>query len=890
MNVIYFVFVRKGFYFRINETKINMKIYLINLLFLSSFLSTYAQDFVIPLSDGWKIESSQKFTATGPEVSSASFDVSGWYAARVPGTVLHNLVQAGEYKEIYMGRNFETIPKSRFECSWWYRKVFTVADISGYYRLFFEGLNYKANIWLNGKLLAASDSIENPFRRFEFEVSALLNKGSNVLAVEVIPPKKGDLTIGFVDWNPAPPDRNMGLWREVNLVRSGPVALKHPFVKTSLNSSLTQAILSISVEAGNFSDAEVETEISGTINDINFSKKVRLLPKENRKITFAPEEFKGLQIQNPKIWWPNGLGKPELYTLKLTATLQGDLSDQKQVRFGIREIKDYINENGHRGYMVNGCKVLIRGAGWVDDILLGDSDEKVRAQVEYVKQMNLNTIRFEGFWGKNDKVYDYADELGILIMVGWSCQWEWQGYSGRPEDDFLAIRTPEEIRLHTRSYMDQVRLLRNHPSLFLWVFGSDKIPSPALEKPLREALLTEDPTRPTLNGCKGMEPGGDKSNISEISGPTRVKMLGPYEYVTPNYWYVNKTDGGAFGFNTETGPGAQVPPIGSIRKMIPEDKLWPVNSMWDYHCGRNEFSNLNRFLKAFNARYGESPNVEDFAAMCQVSNYEAIRPMFEAFAVNKHNATGVIQWMLNSAWPEFFWQLYDWYMVPNGAFYGTRKACNPVNIIYNYADKSIYLDNETLDDLNHLTAIVTVLDKDSRIVLKKEVETNVPGNSSTMIYKMPELKDISTTYFIDLKLKDNQKMVADNFYWLSSKEDVLDEARTKWFVTPNSSYADLRQLRQLPKTEVKADYQFTPDGDSQVLTVKLKNTGKTLAFFMELNVLGDKSKETVVPVLWSDNYVSLLPGETKVFTARFKNSALRDEKAIFQFSGINIKN
>jgi exo-1,4-beta-D-glucosaminidase len=867
-------------------------LFLFGFVFLSNCQKESKTDFCIPMKEGWRIQSSEKVGTGGRELSSVSYVEAGWYAATVPTTVLNTLVKTGEYKDIFVGRNFELIPKNRFTCSWWYRKVFDLPDLlkTDHYRILFEGLNYKANIWLNGKLAASSDSVESPFRRFEFDITSLLQSGKNALAVEVIPPKKGDLTIGFVDWNPTPPDHNMGLWRGVSLLKSGTVSLQYPFVKTSLVPSLKEATLEVSVIAENYSDMVAETDIKGSIGNISFHKKVSLQPKQKQLVVFNANEFKELQIENPKIWWPAELGEPNLYSLNLEATIGNILSDKKQTRFGIREIKDFINQNGHRGYMINGRKILIRGAGWVDDILLADSDEKVKAQVEYVKQMNLNTIRFEGFWGRNDKIYDYADELGLLVMVGWSCQWEWEGYCGRPEDDFLAIRTPEEMKLHTRAYMDQVHWLRNHPSLFLWVFGSDKIPRPELETQLREAMKTEDPTRPLLNGCKGMGSTGGESNISKISGPTGVKMLGPYDYVTPNYWYLNKNAGGAYGFNTETGPGPQVPPINSIRKMIPKDSLWPMNKLWDYHCGRNEFSTLKRFLKAFNARYGESTSAEDFATMCQVSNYEAIRPMYEAFAVNKYNATGVIQWMLNSAWPEFFWQQYDWYLMPNGAFYGTRKACNPVNIVYNYGDKAIYLTNELSNGFEGLTATITIVDIDSKVVLQKEMIEKIDANSSGLLFKIPELKNISTTYFVDLKLKDkDKKVIADNFYWLSTKDDILDEKKSSWFVTPNSSYADLQQIRQLAKADVKADYKFKTEGAKRILSVKLTNTGKTLAFFIEMNVLKDKSKDNVLPVLWNDNYVSLLPGETKEYTASFNDSDLGGEQPIFQFSGINVK-
>ncbi len=847
---------------------------------------------IIELSQNWKIQTSEKINVGGEKISFPDFDSQTWIPAKVPGTILANLVENGIYKDIFFGKNLENIDTTQFRKNWWYRTEFelTKQDVN-HYTLLFEGLNYRANIWLNGKQIAKAENTESPYKMFRYQVNENLISGKNVLAVEIIPPLFNDLTIGFVDWNPTPPDNNMGLWRGVKLLKTGALQLDEVFVKTDVDTkTLKSAHISIETQVTNFENTEKEFTIDGKIGEIIFSKKEKLKPLETKKIEFSSKEFSQLTIENPKLWWINGLGEPNLYNLEIAVSCDDYVSDTKNVRFGIREIEQYVNENGHKGWKINGQKILIKGAGWVDDILLSDTDEKVEAQMDYVKHMNLNTVRLEGFWGSNQKIYDAADERGLLIMIGWSCQWEWQSYCGRPETNFMSITSEHDMKVQTEGYFDQVRWLRNHPSVFLWVFGSDKLLLPKLEKMLQEGLNQLDGSRPTLASCKWWDYGSTLFNTSEVSGKTGVKMLGPYVYVTPNYWYEDTTAGGAYGFNTETGPGPQVPPIESIRKMIPQKDLFDLNGeIWQYHCGRNEFQTLNHYLTAFDARYGKSTSVEDFAQMSQVSNYEAIRPMFEAFAANKFNSTGVIQWMLNSAWPEMYWQLYDWYLMPNGAFYGTKEACKPLNAIYNYKDGAIYITSEFFDAISDLRLEVNVLDINSNVLFSNKLTVNAEPNSSKKVLDIPKLEKLTTTYFVNIKLYDkNSKELTNKMYWLSTKADVFDYQETTWVGTPNKSFADLKALRTLEKAKVSETHEFIEKGDFIEATVKLKNESSKVAFMLELLIVGSDSGESILPVFWSDNYVSLLGGETRVLTAKFRKDKLGKQKPVLKISGINL--
>ncbi len=838
----------------------------------------------------WHIVSSIEVEAGGARLSRPGASLQGWHPATVPGTVLASLEKAGKYDSLYFGKNLLKVEPEQFEQPWWYRTSFQLPEKKNEYHSFlhFKGVNYRADVWLNGRQIAAADTLVGAFRFFEFDVTALLKTGENVLAVKVFPPRPGDFTIGFVDWNPVPPDNNMGLWREVALLTTGPVSLKDPQVITDLDlRSLRKAGITIVTELINHSAKAVSGVLSGDIEAIHFEKKIKLAAFERRTVHFTPDEFPGLLIKKPRLWWPSNLGAANLYQLNLRFSQKGRLSDKKNVTFGIRHVADYVNDAGYRGYKINGKKVLIKGGGWVDDLLLADTYKSIAAQLKYVKQMNLNTVRLEGFWGKDERLYDLCDSLGLMIMVGWSCQWEWEEYAGKPADQFGAIKEPTEMELVARSLRDQVTWLRNHPGIFVWLVGSDKLPRPALERKYVDVLKDVDPTRPYLAAAGGIN--------SEVSGPTRVKMNGPYAFTPPVYWYADTANGGAFGFNTETSPGAQVPPLESIKRMIPPAHLWPIDHYWEYHCGRNNFNTLERFQKALDLRYGKSTDVADFARRAQVMNYELIRPMFEAFAVNKHKrATGIIQWMLNSSWPEMYWQLYDSFLNPTGAFYGTQKACKPLHIIYNYGDKSIYAVNDYLRSFGDLKAEVSVFNINSQKIYTTSHTFSLRSNRSKRILPASDMPldsiALSTTYFLDLCLLDSERRVVDrNFYWLSRKADIPDYAKTEWYYTPIRQYADMTALNDLPPATVNAAVEFADVGSENVTArVTLSNKSDGIAFFIESRIVGEESGRSVLPIFWNDNYISLLPGEIRRLQVVFKHDDLNGEKPVYRMSGWNV--
>ncbi len=847
--------------------------------------------FEVEMNSGWRLFSSSSVEVGGDAISRVDFNKETGFPVEIPATVLSGLIQNGQYQDIYFNKQLEQVDKSLFQVPWWYRCDFNIKKTGKeiFHQIILEGINYKANLWINGQKVAGDDVMEGSFGIYNFDVGKYLVNGNNAMAIEIIPPVRGDLILGFVDWNPEAPDRNMGLWRGVKLKTTGTVSVAHSNVVSTVDETLQQANLLISAFVTNHSDAEQQFNLLAEFNGEVYSKKVTLDPGQEKEVFFAPDEFPSLNVKKPKLWWPNNMGEAFLHNLTVKAVVDNNVSDAQKIRFGIRQIKDFRTEEGHRGFMVNGQKVLIRGGGWVDDMLLADSDEKVKAQVDYVRHMNLNAIRLEGFWGKNNTLYERCDEQGILLMIGWSCQWEWESYCGRPDGPYMSIYEHEYER-EAGAFRQQVLRARHHPSVFLWTYGSDRLPHPDLETILNRHMAEIDPARPVVTTCRGVEVGGH-FNTSTISGPPGVKMLGPYDWVSPNYWYNDTNYGGAYGFNTETGPGPQVPPIESIKRMLPEKNWWPMDSMWNYHLGRNEFATLNRFLRAFNPRYGEVATLEEFAFKNQISNYEAIRGMFEAFAVNKFESTGVIQWMLNSAWPEMYWQLYDYYLMPNGAFYGTKKAAAPLMAIYNYKDKNIYVNNDRLQAAQNHSLVVTVYDINSKIVYSGRQEFSASPNSAALIHEMPKINGLSTTYFLDLRILDSSKKeVANNFYWLSTVDDVQDFENTTWVYTPNKAFADLTGINTLNRTWVDLKVEKVVTEGKVNFTCELNNASGLLAFFIELRIVDSATGQSVLPVFWDDNYVSLAPGEKRVIKGWVSSEGIDPEKLKVVIKGQNLEN
>jgi exo-1,4-beta-D-glucosaminidase len=876
-----------------NQHFISIRVIILGIIFTGiSACSKHESDSVLLLKEGWQLQSSQQVNKSGEELSLENSEYQDWYNADVPSTVFGSLVKQGVYKDIFWGRNLEKVDKKQFQTSWWYRNRFNVnnKDASTFI-LEFDGIIFRSNIWLNGKQIASADTLAGPFRQFNFNVTRLIKKDApNILAVEVFPPVAGELTIGFVDWNPEPPDRSMGLWREVRLRSTGDISIKYPYVISKLDTAtLNYAELTVSCEATNNSPDEISGKMDVEIgNEIHISKKVNLKPGETSRIVFSPDDFSELKVKNPRIWWTHDLGKPELYNLKINFLHKNMISDRTETHFGIRDIREYKYikyGRHHNGYLLNGKKILVKGGGWVDQLFLMPDSVNLERQIEYVKHMNLNAIRPEGFWGNNQDLYDLCDREGVLIMTGWSCQWEWPDYCGKKECDDLygCIQTKDEIQLVAQSWKDMIKWLRNHPSIFMWMTGSDMLPLPELEKKYISILAEDDPSRPMVTSAAMHE--------STISGWSGMKMEGPYEYTPPVYWYADTVYGGAYGFNTETGPGAQVPPIESIQEMIPSDSLWPINEIWEFHCGRNEFQTLSRYNRAMNERFGKPASLDEYCKKAQLLNYESIRPMFEAFVANRYNATGIIQWMLNSSWPKLIWQLYGFDLLPNAALYGTKKALEPLHALYNYDNREIVISNSSLQDYKNLTVSVKVLNLDMHELLNENIPAEISQDERKAVFTIPEnIKGLDSTYFLDIRvLSEKEHLITINQYLLTRSTNEFAWNKTYFVNTPLLKYQHLEEINLLPAVHLESILTSTNNKEKTNMVIELENKSENLAFSIELMIMDDKTNHFVAPVYLDDNYFSLLPGEKRTIEGYCYTADLNGAKPVLKVSGFNIK-
>jgi len=710
----------------------------------------------MPLRQGWMIRGSAGMTESGAVLSTASYKTDGWHSATLPSTVLNALVRDKVYPDPYAGMNLRQIPgtaygigqnfsnlglpeDSPFSKSWWYRTEFRVpADYRGKtIWLGFDGINFRANVWLNGKQIASAAKMAGAWRLFEFDVTAeTKTSAANVLAVEVFAPTPHDLGITFVDWNPLPPDKDMGLWRDVRISATGPVEIRFPSVTTRLNSPANDlAQLTVRAELTSAADHPVEGDLKGTIGKLAFSRHLRFDAHETRVVHFAPREYPQLKVANPELWWPAQVGPQTLQTLDLRFEADGKLSDSSETRFGIREVTSEIDGKGHRLFHVNGRNILIRGAGYTFDMLLNGTPERQEAELKYVRDMNLNAVRFEGKL-EDDHFLDLADRYGILILAGWCCCDHWEKW---PQWD------AEDEAIAAASLRDQLRRLARHPAVFDWLYGSDNPPPPKIEQLYLDIIKEVEWPNPYQSSATAKK---------TPAGETGVKMTGPYEYVAPSYWTLDTTRGGAHGFNTETSPGPAPPPIETLRAMLPAEHLWPIDAWWNYHAGGGQFKDIHVFTEALNARYGAASSAEEYARKAQMMSYEGERAMFEAFGRNKYTSTGVIQWMLNNAWPGLIWHLYDWYLRPGGSYFGAKKACEPLHVQYSYDDRGVVVVNSYYQPFANMKVVARVLNLDMTEKFIRDVKVDLEEDSSTRALTLPEIEGLSSTYFVSLELED----------------------------------------------------------------------------------------------------------------------------------------
>ncbi|MEU2716687.1 sugar-binding domain-containing protein [Streptomyces sp. NPDC007205] len=839
---------------------------------------------------GYAIQSSAKVSDSPAAVSSPGYPAKGWFPAGPRSTVLAALLTDGVYADPFYSTNQQKIAKADFQVPWWYRSDFTVEDTTRRTFLDFSGVISAADVYVNGHRVAKAADVTGAYPRHELDVTSLIRSGTNTVAFRVQPndPTK-NLTMGWIDWLQPPADRNMGIVRDVVVRRSGPVALRDAHVVTELAvPSLASADLTVKAQARNDTGAAVTAEVTGRIGATTFTRQVPLAAHETKTVTFSPADTPGLRLTSPKVWWPAGMGGQPLYDLDLTASVAGTTSDTAHETFGIRDVRAPLNADGARQYRINGRKLLIKGGGWSPDEFLRWDRTYVEDRLRYALDLGLNTIRLEGHL-EPDEFFDLADRYGLLTLPGWECcdKWEGQVNGGETGDKW----TDADYPVAQASMAAEAARLRGHPSVISFLIGSDFAPDARIEKTYLDVLKAADWTLPVVSAAS--------EKPSPQLGGSGMKMTGPYDWVPPAYWYA-KREGGATGFNSETSAGPSIPTLDTLRRMMTPaelDTLWKDPDARQYHRSPSPvFGTLKIYDAALSGRYGAPTSLADYVRKAQLAQYENVRAQFEAYDRNATDSakpsTGVIHWMFNSGWTSLHWQLTDRYLDQGGAYFGAKKANEPLHVQYSYDNRSVVVVNHRHTAASGLTARATLFDPDGTQRYDKTVsglKVSGDGAHGTALTLPSSVSGLSSTYLLRLVLTGaDGKEVSRNVYWLSTRPDTLDWNGTTWYYTPTTSYADLKGLASMARVPVSATAATESSEGTSTTAVTLRNTGsgRTPALLTDVHLVDGQGKP-VLPVRWSDNEVSLWPGESVTLTATCRTADLHGSAPAVRVSGWN---
>ena len=868
---------------------------------------------VYALNTGWELTDNMTSLLGSATVFNDAVSTGGWYDAVVPGTVLTSLVAAGKFPDPYFGLNNLAITDSLCRKEWWYRTTFeSPGEEKGKLAwLRFNGINYKARVWLNGKYLG---DISGAFTRGTFNVTGhLKTSGRNVLLVQILPPnnpgfpdeqsalsgmgKNGGVhtmdgpaffaTEGW-DWIPGIRDRNMGIWQDVQLSYTGSITSADPQVITDLPlPDTSSATVALRTRLVNNSQQTQEASLQFSFEGVSITKKITLAPGQSLPVSLTAKEFPQLSVNNPRLWWPNGYGSPNLYHATIRVTDANGFEEVKQFRFGIREysyemmadteqgkatrfaysptdlgtdkpiidyakrraFKDKINiptlrpefpankmqalpdnENPFLVIRVNGIPVFCKGGNWgIDDAMKKVSRESLEPAFRLHREANFNMIRNWTGESTEPVFFDLADEYGMLV---WHDFWlSTEGFNLNPTDDHLFLNNS----------LDVIRRYRNHASIAIWCPRNEGYAPPAIENDLAAQIATEDGTRHYIG------------NSREIN----LRPSGPWHFFVNNRDYFTKH---GEGFTTEIGTFS-VPEAGTIRKFIAPEDQWPINDVWHYHDLHINNQNLEGYLHTADSLYGPSKDLDDFNRKIQLINYDSHRAIFEAWN-NKlwKNSSGVLLWMSHPAWPSMIWQTYSWDFQTHGSYYGSKKGCEPLHIQMNLHNNEVLAVNTSLAVVQGAMAGMQVFTPEGKILQNKTMPVELAPN---------EKKDLFTATFDEASLPANYLVRL----WIKDKKGKVLAANEYW--KANAATGHFRAFNELPTVALAAKASRMANGQ---LMIALENKTKTPAVGIRLDAL-NKGGEVLLPAYFTDGYFTLLPGEKKTI---FLESA--DHKAVDKIS------
>lgn len=817
----------------------------------------------IRLSGGnWKVQRASEVTASGEEISKPSFSPENWIVATVPGTVLSSYKNIGAIPNPNYADNLMQISESFFNSNFWYRDEFEVPEGFKQDRLFlnFDGINWKANVYLNGNKIGR---IEGAFIRGVFDVTDRVVPGKNVVAVEIIKnehigaikekcEKNTDFNGGILgadnptfhasigwDWISTIRGRNIGIWDDVYLTSTGKVTIQDPFVQVVLPlPDTTSATLTPEVIVKNHDAAPVKGILTGKIGDITFEQPVELAANEEKSVAFDPNTFSQLKVQNPRLWWPKGYGSPYLYDANFTFKVGDKVSDSEDFKVGIRQMT--FNENNSiLSLFINGRRFIGRGGNWG----FGESNLNYRGReydiaVAYHADMNFTMMRnWVGQIGDKE-LYEACDRHGIMI---------WQDFwLANPSDG----PDPYDPEMFIANAEDYVKRFRNHASIGIYCGRNEGFPPEQIDKALRRIVKEDHPGLHYIS-----------SSADEV-----VSGHGPYRALPVKEYFSLKN--GSDKFHSERGMPNVMNYESLVRTFSPE-ALWLQNAQWGQHDytmeGAQSCASFNAIIEK---GFGKPNNAKEFADLAQWVNYDGYRGMFESRSLNRK---GLLLWMTHPAWPSMVWQTYDYYFEPTAAYFGCKKASEPLHIQWNPVTDEIEVVNYSAGVRNGLTAKAQIINMDGSISWENEVSVDSKEDTTNKCMKLDFPASVSSAHFVKLTLTENGKIVSDNFYLRGVEE------------------GNYQALREMPKVTLQSNVTTNKGNDGTwTATATLENTSSTPALMIRVNVVGEKDGEQFLPMFYSDNYFSLLPGEKKEINIHWKDVDTRGETPKVVISGYNV--
>lgn len=813
----------------------------------------------------WYARKANEVKMDGNRLSAAPLDKTGWLPARVPGTVLTTLLENHMYPAPEFGLNNNLIPDihevGNDFYTYWFTRQFTINNLPEGRNVWlnFRGINYKAEIFLNGKRINRNTH-EGMFLRKTFNITPYLRTDApNVLAVLVYPPthagnpnggQGGDgqiarnntmqYTPGW-DWIQPVRDRNTGIWDEVSITTTGPVCLSSPYVVTKVpgvrdpeTKTQREAFVNTSVELENTGSTSLKGLLVCETNGTRLTQPVTLSPFEKKTVSLNP-----LAVKNPRLWWPNGIGEQPLYDMNLSFEIGNQVSDRERLRYGIREItSDKCPDNGGRRFFVNGQKIYVTGGNYINsDWLLRLSPERYRDEVRFHAEMNLRMIRV---WGgalvERPEFYNACDEFGILVFQDlWGsgdCNGAWEDPT-KMDSRERRWEYPDNHDLFIVSVEDQVKMIRNHPSLCFWCGANEWPLAKDIDQCLRKEVFPRlDPERlfvsfstDTLFTRNYLGDNGD----------------GPYGIQEPEWFFSFRSHP----FNPEAGSVGS-PEVESMREMMTEQDLagfprkgFTRNYTWRYHKDLGYGDHLER--------YGEVKDIETYCKYAQVVNYDQYRSFMEGWASHMWDwYTGILIWKTQNPWTSLRGQMYDWSLDVNASLYGTRKGCEPLHAYYNPVTRKAGLLNTTLKDYTDLSIIARIYNLEGKLLWEKETRASSKANTVQELLDIPVPEGIQGAYFLRLALNAD----VPNIYWLTTEPK------------------DYTSLSQLPKSRPDIKTEIKKEGSNFVGTVRL-SADSQISFFNRIKVFDRETGKRILPVHYSDNYITLMPGDQQEISLEF---------------------